>query len=203
MYGGHITDDWDRRTNATYLEMIIRPEIMTQMQLTLQPGFKSPDPAKFERDQYAAYIEDKLPVEAPAMFGLHPNAEIGYLTTLGETIFTTILSVSGASSGAGGGESAVKGIIADFLKQLPGNFNMFDIQLRIEEKTPYMIVAIQECEKMNALLNEIRFSLTELDQGLDGALNITDAMEVLQVSLEINKLPPKWVENTNPTKKTL
>ena len=29
MYGGHITDDWDRRTNATYLEVIIRPEIMT------------------------------------------------------------------------------------------------------------------------------------------------------------------------------
>jgi dynein heavy chain len=80
---------------------------------------------------------------------------------------------------------------------------MIDIQMRIEEKTPYMIVAIQECEKMNQLLNEIRFSLTELDQGLDGALNITDAMEVLQVALEINILPPKWAANTNPTKKSL
>ena len=56
---------------------------------------------------------------------------------------------------------------------------------------------------MNALLNEIRFSLTELDQGLDGALNITDAMEVLSMSLQINVLPPKWVAATNPTKKTL
>jgi len=28
MYGGHITDDWDRRTNNTYLEVIIKPEIM-------------------------------------------------------------------------------------------------------------------------------------------------------------------------------
>jgi len=27
--------------------------------------------------------------------------------------------------------------------------------------------------------------------------------ETLQVSLEINVLPPKWVANTNPTKKTL
>jgi len=80
---------------------------------------------------------------------------------------------------------------------------MIDIQLRIEEKTPYMIVAIQECEKMNGLLNEIRFSLTELEQGLDGALNVTDAMEVLGKSLEINILPPKWIGVTNPTKKTL
>merc|ERR1740139_982368 len=66
-----------------------------------------------------------------------------------------------------------------------------------------MIVAIQECEKMNGLLHEIRFSLTELDQGLDGALNITDSMEGLGKCLEINVLPPTWVLVTNPTKKTL
>jgi len=203
MYGGHITDDWDRRTNRTYLEVIIRPEIMTQMQLTLQPGFKSPDPAKFERATYANYIEEKLPPEQPAMFGLHPNAEIGYLTALGETLFATILAVSGASGGGGGQESAVKGVIAAFLKELPPNFNMVEVQMRIEEKTPYMIVAIQEAEKMNTLLSEIRFSLTELDQGLDGALNITDAMELLQHSLEINVLPPRWLAATNPTKKDL
>lgn len=74
---------------------------MTQMQLTLYPGFKSPDPAKFERQQYSNYIEEKLPGEMPAMFGLHPNAEIGYLTNLGETIFNTVLKVSGSAGGGG------------------------------------------------------------------------------------------------------
>jgi len=113
------------------------------------------------------------------MFGLHPNAEIGYLTQLGDSLFMTILSVSGASSAAGGGESAVRTIISTFLKELPPNFNLLEINLRIEEKTPYLIVALQECDKMNVLLNEMRFSLNELDQGLDGALNITDAMETL------------------------
>lgn len=28
MYGGHITDDLDRRTNNTYLEKLIKPEIL-------------------------------------------------------------------------------------------------------------------------------------------------------------------------------
>jgi len=32
MYGGHITDYWDRRTNNTYLYVYIRPEL-------LQPTF--------------------------------------------------------------------------------------------------------------------------------------------------------------------
>jgi len=90
MYGGHITDDWDRRTNNTYLKVLIKPKIMENMNLTLAPGFRSPDPTKFDRAAYVRYVDEKLPIEIPQMFGLHPNAEIGYLTNLGETLFTTI-----------------------------------------------------------------------------------------------------------------
>jgi len=90
MYGGHITDYWDRVTNNTYLEKLIVPEIMNKMQLTMAPGFRSPDPNKFSRADYVAYV-DTLPIETPTMFGLHSNAEIGYLTALGETLFLTIL----------------------------------------------------------------------------------------------------------------
>jgi len=49
------------------------------------------------------------------MFGLHPNAEIGYLTTQSETLFSTILSVSGGGGGAGGADDKVKNIIINFL----------------------------------------------------------------------------------------
>merc|ERR1719409_2537599 len=51
MYGGHITDNLDRRTNSTYLEKLIKPEILLQMNMTMwHPGFKSPDPMKFDRE---------------------------------------------------------------------------------------------------------------------------------------------------------
>ena len=97
------------------------------MQMTLQPGFKAPDPAKFERQAYVNYIEEKLPVEQPAMFGLHPNAEIGYLTAVGETLFATILSVSGGSAKGASSEAGTKAKIASFLKELPPDFNMIDL----------------------------------------------------------------------------
>jgi len=48
--------------------------------MNLGPHFKSPDPSKFDYEAYRTYIETKLPIESPQMFGLHPNAEIGYLT---------------------------------------------------------------------------------------------------------------------------
>lgn len=35
-----------------------------------------------------------------------------------------------------------------------------------EERTPYVVVAFQECERMNGLTSEIRRSLKELDLGL-------------------------------------
>lgn len=78
MYGGHITDNWDRRTNATYLKVIIKPELLQNCNLAHQ--FKSPDPNKADFEFYKNYIETKLPIESPGMFGLHANAEIGYLT---------------------------------------------------------------------------------------------------------------------------
>jgi dynein heavy chain len=65
MYGGHITDNWDRRTNGTYLKVLIRAEILENMNLTLAPGFRSPDPKKFKRDDYIKFVDEKLPIEAP------------------------------------------------------------------------------------------------------------------------------------------
>lgn len=91
MYGGHITDGWDRRTNRSYLITYIKPELMQNM--LLAPGFRSPDPAKFNYDDYKNFIETKLPVESPQMFGLHPNAEINYLTQMCDTLFATIMEV--------------------------------------------------------------------------------------------------------------
>lgn len=137
------------------------------------------------------------------MFGLHPNAEIGYLTTQSETLFTTILSVQGGGSSGAGDDNKVKTIINNFLGTLPVDFNMFDVNGKAKDKTPYVVVCIQECERMNVLLNEIRTSLTDLDAGLRGALNITDAMETLQNQLNINVVPTFWEKYAYASKKPL
>jgi len=43
---------------------------------------------------------------------------------------------------------------------------MTEITSKVEERTPYVIVAFQECQRMNYLTNEIKRSLKELDLGL-------------------------------------
>jgi len=56
---------------------------------------------------------------------------------------------------------------------------------------------------MNKLLFEIKNSLEELQLGLNGALNMTDAMEGLLRSLAINKVPENWEKVAYFSKKLL
>jgi dynein heavy chain len=62
----------------------------------------------------------------------------------------------------------VKAILDEIVEKLPDEFNMVEIMAKvpIEERTPYVLVAFQEVERMNMLVNEIKRTLKELDLGL-------------------------------------
>jgi len=204
MYGGHITDPWDRRVDNTYLMVLILPDLLNNMNLA--PGFKSPDASKLEYIHYVKYIEEKFPTEVPQMYGLHPNAEIGFLTNQGINIFKTIAGISGGSGGGGGGDiSAVSPVITNYLSQLPGDFDMIDLRSRLkdEDYTPFVIVALQEADRMNLLLGEIRSTLLELELGISGALNITDKMEALAAALGLGGVHATWEKLAYPSLKVL
>lgn len=204
MYGGHITDPWDRRVNNTYLTVLVTPELLANVNLA--PGFKSPDASKMGYSHYVKYIEEKFPLESPSMFGLHPNAEIGFLTNQGISIFKTISNVSGGSGIGGGGEIGGAGVfINSYMSQLPTNLDMLEIRskLKDEDFTPFIIVSLQESDRMNVLLSQLRGSMAELELGIAGALNITDKMETLAEDLQANRVNALWAEKAYPSLKGL
>ena len=54
------------------------------------------------------------------MFGMHPNAEIGYLTAQCSSIFDTILDIQGGGGGGGGaGEDTTMNLITDLKAKTP------------------------------------------------------------------------------------
>lgn len=63
MYGGHITDGFDRRVNNTYLAGLILPEVLQSYQLG--PSFRTPDPAKTDFALYEKFVEERTPPENP------------------------------------------------------------------------------------------------------------------------------------------
>jgi len=205
MYGGHITDKWDRRTNCTYLETLVKPELYNEG-FELFAGF--PTKLKGNYQEYLDHIDYGLPRETPVGFGLHPNADISFLNTECSSLFSYIMELSGGGGGGAGAsmEEIIGKMVVDFLERLPEDFNLFDIKSRIggpENLTPYLIVMNQECEKMNILLGTIRKSLGDLQLGLQGALNISDAMDAQMKSMFMDQIPAMWMKEAWRTLKSL
>lgn len=81
-------------------------------ELYLAPNFMAPPNSDFS--SYHAYIDEFLPGETPYLYGLHPNAEIGVLTTLSEQLFRTIFEMQPRDTGLQSGSSLSREEKVDF-----------------------------------------------------------------------------------------
>uniref|UniRef100_A0A3B4UNK9 Dynein axonemal heavy chain 11 n=1 Tax=Seriola dumerili TaxID=41447 RepID=A0A3B4UNK9_SERDU len=201
MYGGHITDDWDRRLCRTYLEEYMQPNQFDR-KLALAPGFVVP--SNLDYQGYHDFIDEMLPHESPVHYGLHPNAEIEFLTVTSDNLFHTLLELQSPDAVMGEGasqtlEEKVKNILDEVLEKLPEEYNMSDITSKTAERSPFILVCFQECERMNTLISEIRRSLKELDLGLKGELAISSEMEKLQTALFFDNVPDTWTKLAYPS----
>jgi len=172
----------------------------------LATGFKSPDASKMDYALYQKFIDERFPVEMPQLFSLHPNAEIGFLTNQGISIFRTVQSVSGTDGGSASTDIVASGpYITLYLDQLPADLDMAEIRSRLREEdyTPYVISSLQETDRMITLMSKIRGSLGELELGISGQLNVTEGMEALSQSLQLNRVNDGWKALAYPSLKHL
>ncbi|CAM9220931.1 unnamed protein product [Bubo scandiacus] len=128
MYSGHNTDAWDCRVCCIYLQEFISPPVL-EGELTVAPGFLAPP--NLDYAGYHKYIDEMLPSERPLLYGLQPNAEMGYLTT-SDNLFKTLLEMQPMNSFGGerqgqSAEEKVKNVLDDTLEMLPKEFNMAEI----------------------------------------------------------------------------
>jgi dynein heavy chain len=204
MYGGHITDAKDRRLCASFLQTYVREELLDNLEFF--PKFPVPPPSCSHK-QYCEYIEERLAVETPAAYGLHPNSEIGFMTRQAEALFASVAELQPRAAGGGGGMSLqerVKRLLDDIVEKLPDLFPMGELEERSnEDRSPYVGVFLQECERMNGLLFEMKRSLGELDMGLRGDLSITESMEALMNALYDDKVPATWANRAYPSLRAL
>merc|ERR1719440_428781 len=79
-------------------------------------------------------------------------------------------------------------------------FDVEDVARGLEgDVGPYQNVFMQEMEVMNVLVTEIVRSLKELQLGFAGELTMSDAMENLQDSLYLDRIPASWAKKAWPS----
>ncbi|KAG1667824.1 Dynein heavy chain 9, axonemal [Nymphon striatum] len=89
--------------------------------------------------------------------------------------------------------SFTRQVVEEILEKLPEEFNMVEVRNRMEERTPYTDVIVNEYETMNKLINLIRNSLNDLLLAYKGELTMSDEIETLEECLShLNKVPDSW-----------
>uniref|UniRef100_A0A8D2LYU2 Uncharacterized protein n=1 Tax=Varanus komodoensis TaxID=61221 RepID=A0A8D2LYU2_VARKO len=91
-YGGHVTDDWDRRLLTTYINDYFN-------ELSVLDTYYIPRDGNLA--SYKEYISLLPSMDAPEAFGQHPNADVASQITEARTLFETLLSLQPQTTPAG------------------------------------------------------------------------------------------------------
>ena len=206
--GGHVVDDLDRRLIRSYLDFWLHDGLLDEAELvpfSSKLSVKSPSVTAHEK--FVQFI-DQFPTESPVMFGLHPNAEIGFRTAQSDSVVSMLrrmLMGQQSSDAEAKGQSRAEQLCSDILENVSGiRFPTDEIAKSLgDEKGPYQYVLLQECDCMNHLVFVMKRSLEELHLGFKGELTMSESMEQLASCLNHDQIPYRWQKASFPTNRGL
>jgi len=203
MYGGRVTDDFDRSLLRTYGELWLDPR-MSDGEFIFADGYVLPDLKTI--DDYRNYAEVGLPAKvSPEVYGLHANAEFKYWQDRASGLLASILTLQPRDSGLDAetpAEEVVQQCCVELSQQLPPDFLPQELK-NGEPKgpsahsdtgglRPVNIAFKQELQRMQKLITAVRETLAGLQAALSGMAvmdnDLSSAFDML-FSLE---LPQPW-----------
>jgi len=219
MYGGHIVNDIDRTICNTYLNYYMNDGILDEMEMF---PFQTPEASEAGKsknsfrctslnshEKYIELIDNTLPDETPLAYGLHPNAELGFRTSQNNYVFEILNSFQPAQAADDGDHAAsgnhfAEAILQDIMETYKEvNFDLNLLTSSIEDPNPFQNMYLQECKRMQSLIDEMLRSLSELELGFKGELSMNAKMEALANSLCTDAVPKSWVAMSYPTRRPL
>eukprot|EP00750_Incisomonas_marina_P009230 INCI15857.2.p1 GENE.INCI15857.2~~INCI15857.2.p1 ORF type:complete len:4529 (-),score=890.01 INCI15857.2:58-13644(-) len=211
MYGGRVSDDYDRRVLQTYMHEYFGDFLFDDFQQFFfsEVGFqyKMPDPELGQKAKvYQAEIETLPLTNSPAVFGLHTNAEIGYFTLAVKEMWRNLNELQPRTGGGGSGISRsdyIAGIAEDILTKIPEQIDLLVERKKYGKPTPLQIVLLQELERWNILNQVMLTSLVDLKRALVGEIGMSESLDLLGVSLFNGYLPAMWARKAPKTEKPL
>jgi dynein heavy chain, axonemal len=194
-YGGRVTDDWDRRVLRSYINGSFHDDAVKTPQYPLSTlhGYYIPDAPDLQG--FKEYIATIPAVDKPELFGQHPNADIASQIRESGTILETLLSLQPQISTGGGitREEKVLSVALDILKRVPEDIDYeATYQAAKLDMNPFNVVLLQEIKRYNGLLQKIRKSLEDLENGLKGIVSMTSELDETFAAIFEGKVPPLW-----------
>nr|KAF6268323.1 dynein axonemal heavy chain 10 [Myotis myotis] len=212
MYGGRAIDSFDRRILTIYMDEYLGDFIFD----TFQPfhffhnkevDYKIPAGAGDPKERFVEAIEALPLANTPEVFGLHPNAEIGYYTQAARDLWSHLLELqpqTGESSSGISREDYIGNVAKDIENKMPKVFDLDLVRRHLGASiTPTSVVLLQELERFNKLLVRMSRSLAELQRALAGEVGMSSELDDVARSLFIGNIPHIWRKLAPDTLKSL
>ncbi|XP_047204788.1 dynein axonemal heavy chain 1 isoform X4 [Girardinichthys multiradiatus] len=202
-YGGHVTDNWDRRCLLTLLEDFYCPAVLGADHV--YSGVYRQVDSNLDIKGYLAYIRG-LPInDTPDIFGLHDNVNIwsaqNETFALLEALVCLQPQASATSAGGKTLDETVEEVVVSIVEKLPQPFFLQEVT----EKYPVLYdqsmhaVLIHEVIRYNKLLGVISQSLSDMMKALKDSDVMSSNMELMALSLFNNTVPDMWKSKARPT----
>ncbi|XP_069789574.1 dynein axonemal heavy chain 10 isoform X2 [Narcine bancroftii] len=210
MYGGRCIDSFDRCILTTYMDEYLGDFIFD----TFQPfhffhndevDYRIPDDGN--KESYTDEIESLPLANSPEVFGLHPNAEIGYYTQAARSMWGHLIDLqpqTGESGSGMGRDEYIEQVAKDIESKLPALFDLDTIYKKIAlQITPTTVVLLQEVKRFNLLTERMMRSLMELQRALAGEVGMSSELDEVARAFFNGNIPAIWRRLAPDTLKTL
>nr|CAI5822334.1 unnamed protein product [Callosobruchus analis] len=197
MYGGRVTDDFDKRLLITFTQVWF-------CDVLLRPGFEFYKNYKVPQTRnlcgYIDYINALPAADNPEVFGLHANADITYQINSAKAILDTILNVQPKEGGGGGGEtreSVVHCLAEDMLEKLPEPYNNFEVKEALQRMGPLQPMNIflrQEIDRIQKVIKEVKSTLSDLKLAIDGTIVMSQNLRTSLDAMYDARIPERWLK---------
>ena len=197
MYGGRVSDDFDRRVLQTYVSEYMGDFLFDDSQKFYfsRSGHDYELPGVGNIELYRDAVETLPLIAGPAVFGLHPNAEIGYLTNSTKLMWRNLINLQPRTAGTSGGvsrEDTIESTASGILKGLCDEVDTLVVKKQIGLPSPTQVVLLQELDRWNVLVKCLHTSLQDLKRALKGEIGMSDTLDAIATSLFNGTLPSLW-----------
>eukprot|EP01004_Peranema_trichophorum_P007889 NODE_665_length_2487_cov_73.067682_g570_i0.p1 GENE.NODE_665_length_2487_cov_73.067682_g570_i0~~NODE_665_length_2487_cov_73.067682_g570_i0.p1 ORF type:complete len:811 (+),score=165.77 NODE_665_length_2487_cov_73.067682_g570_i0:206-2434(+) len=210
-YGGRVTDFLDQRCLSTVLNKYMDPNVLQDEYTFSSDGVYYP-PTPSELASVQEYLAMLPQQEDPEVFGLHMNADITVQKAESQAVLNAIISIQPrGGSGAGGlsPDMQVSQLARDLLEMVPPLISKEGAHPTIFRTSAQGVmsslstVLIQEVDRFNKLLEEVKKSLIELRQAIKGEVLMSSDLEKMYDNFLYQKVPMIWTRVAYPSLKPL
>lgn len=165
---------------------------------------------------FTSHIEKMPLTNSPLVFGLHPNAEIGFYTNAAKSMWRDLISLQPRRSGTDSAlsrDDIVAATAADIQSKVPilsldiGSYDPMVVRAAILESaaapTPCQVVLLQELERWNLLAIRMAKTLIDLQRAFKGEIGMSDNLDALANALFDGFIPQIWRKLAPDTQKPL